>query len=458
MIRIKENIAFFITSIIMIGLFLLDKNQFSYHVSVVTLLIALLSKNRLVNVSGVLTFILYILSDFSEYIYFDELYYSSVPMTISLFIATLLYSNYSFKEKEIIDVDFYISRIIDFLKSIILPFFVYLLGFVVIFFVQILKLEGLSDFLTLVNGILYLFLLNRNIKSVNEKQVNTKAEWLRTFVNNIYIPFSVVLMLIVGIEGIYFLFEPERLLSYEFQLGVFGILILNNIFVDTFITNEMKNKIINRFFYYLSIIFPFLLTILIVKTQSNNIYTLSNVNTLSGVYSLVFAILYTTWKTNKINKKLFFTLSTLIYLCPVIGLPTNPYQLSLINNTSIEKILTRKSYYEIREDIDDIDNIEYKTYYNGNYLEHHSISIPEENKMESYEDRIDDNLYFTIEGNKLYYTLDNEKIEVDYKNPAFESPVFITDKHVAWIAYVDTETEKEVTRITQVEIQYYNKK
>lgn len=428
-------IKLFLSIVLIVTGFILDKNSFIWHFHGFLLLITLVSNKRLLQITGVLNTLLFFIQEFTNYIYLDTISSTMSLFTFLLFVISLLHSDSKLfsKDKKEENINYYLARIGDNLKIIAVPFFVYGLTYLAIFFTTILFSEAL-DFLSLLNGMLLLGLAyyntNNNFSNTNEVDIH----WITTFLTNLFVPISTVLNIIVIIVSLMLISDPHPFLTYEFQLSTFSILILNNLFIDSY-GEFNKNKIINKAFKIVSICLPIVLAFLIFK------YQLTDTFTYSGVYIIIFIIFYAFWKLFKlINKKTFLVIASILYTFPVIGLLSNPLRESKIYNISLNKVFTRTDRYNSTHEHEEDEHVhEHEFHSTWNAKRTISLNL-KDNKT------VIDNLEIYIEVDKIIVkNINTQEIkEVTFANGSISKFAFATDnKSLIEINYINTAIDKD---------------
>lgn len=165
-------------------------------------------RKRGVTLFAIFSNLLYWLSEYTKFVYIDNLMVTTTIFTILSIIITFLHENIKVLTKENESPDSYLSRLVDFVKVFIIPFIIYLISYSVVFFVNILGIFFLNKIALIVNGGILILLIHKQILSIKDIKKLTSASWLKDFITNIYVPITIGLMSIVALESIY---------SFQFQ-------------------------------------------------------------------------------------------------------------------------------------------------------------------------------------------------------------------------------------------------
>lgn len=237
-------------------------------------------------------------------------------------------------------------------------------------------------------------------------------------------------------------------MSYEFELGVFTLLIINNILISSFISEQSKNSKLNKLFLGLDISMPIFLGILMFKHHFDNGFAMS------VLYISIFSVLYVLWKLNKFNKKTFLSFAVILYFFPVIGLTTNPIREAMINKTSVLEVLTKENYnYVIQSDSDTED----KKNINLMREENETFENLDKNNKKM---KIDNEIEISIEKDSVFVVdlRTKEKTQIDLFNGeyighgsrTFHTPILITSKSIIKINYITIENGEVVSASLQI--------
>lgn len=428
---------------------LLDKNNILSHIQITLLISALtLKKNGLI-LFALSSNLLYWLSEYTKFVYIDNLMSTTTIFTILAITISFIHKDTKVFTSENETPEIYLSRVIDFLKVFIVSFIIYLISYSVVYFISVLGINTLDKIATAINGAILVILTHKQILSLKDNKEISSANWLKDFITKVYVPITIGLMSIVVLESLYFLSISKHFLSYEFELGVFTLLIINNILISSFISKENIAPKVNKVFFVLDISIPILLGILMFKHHFDNGFAMS------VLYIAIFSVLYVLWKLNKFNKKTFLSFVTILYFFPVVGLVTNPIREAMINKISVIDVLTKENYHNYTppadSDVEDKNNI--------------SLMREEKEVFENLNENnkkmiIDNELEISIEGHSIFVTnlKTKDKSQIDLFNGeyighgtrTYHTPILITSKSIIKINYVNIENGKVVNASLQI--------
>lgn len=430
---------------------ILDKSNILSHIQITLLISALTLKSNKLTILSILSNGLYWLAEYSQFTYLKNLMASTLIFAILAVTISFLHNHTSLFTNEVEDPDCYFNRIIEFLKVFILPFIIYLISFAVVYFIRILDIEALNKIAIFVNGLILVLLTQKQLSSIKDDKQFVSANWLKDFITKIYVPISIGLMSVVALESIYFISISKHMLSYEFELGVFTILILNNIVIESFIHKEKSNSRVIKSFRTLEILMPVILGILMLKHQFDNGFAISI------LYLFAFSISYVLWKLNKFNKKTFLTLASILYFFPIIGLVTNPIREAMIRDVSVKDVIAQRSHHHVVESNFEKEDKEDKS--NLNLMREES-EIFEKLTKDKKNIVVDDELEISIENNDVIVTnlVTNTQETLDlfngeyigYKSRIFHTPILITSESIIKINYVTIENDEIVDVSLQI--------
>lgn len=416
------------TSLILIILFILNIisgflfKDFSFYMNsfnLILLTIALLSENQYINLLGVSTYLVFLIKELNKFSYIGFNIYSLLS-----FLLILIYYLYPkekiFSIKEEQNENLYFNRLGNLIKIGFISVVLYSLGSSITYFIGN-GFEKIFQILTL--SLVQFFLVqSKNKISTNE---NKELSFL-SVIKKIFIPLLLIWIIILDIAIIKNLFLFPKSFLYFVDLSSIIFTILINIFISNLNLNE-DLSFVHKIYKYLTILQPILLLLLM---EIHNPIPEQLIN-FRLIYGIIFLIIYLVFFLNKINIKTFLILISLLYLTPLLGYFSNPYQLSSSTTTDVISIITRKEDFS---NLTSDHEFEYKEIKNNNIESFYIFGQNEPYNNNSF------NITLKLENRNLII---NEKEKFIINSSSVEKPIKYKDFliHIERAGFKDEELE-----------------